>query len=188
MSREKKSPIGAILFLIGLPVIIFFAFFFFRIQTAFIDTEVDQAGPTFGAESEDAEFQAAMDEAEENQVTASEGEPAMDGDIQTIFTGDFEDNVINGYNVVGDALVLTDGSPQRFLRLENFNTPNGPDLKVYLRADNGEFVSLGDLQGNIGNQNYEIPVDVDLTVFNSVDIWCERFSVGFGLAGLSPSV
>ena len=112
----------------------------------------------------------------------------MDGDIQTIFTGDFEDNVINGYNVVGDALVLTDGSPQRFLRLENFNTPNGPDLKVYLRADNGEFVSLGDLQGNIGNQNYEIPVDVDLTVFNSVDIWCERFSVGFGLAGLSPSV
>ena len=172
--------------LVAIAVLAWLAFGFFGIQAAFIDTEVDQAGPVFGAE-EDAAFQAAMDEAEQNQNTVSEGDPEMAGDIQTIFTGNFEDNVINGYDVVGTATVLTDGSEQRFLRLEDFNTPNGPDLKVYLRADDGSFVSLGDLQGNIGNQNYEIPPDVDLTVFNSVDIWCERFSVGFGLAGLSAT-
>ena len=71
------------------------------------------------------------------------------------------------------------------MRFENFVSDNGPDLKVYLRAADGSFVSLGDLSGNIGDQNYEIPVDVDLSVFSNVEIWCERFSAGFGVATLS---
>lgn len=183
---KNNKPVVAIGSLLVVAALAWLAFGFFGIQTAFIDTEVDQAGPTFDSDVA-AEFEEAMELADANPTTAAEGEPEMPGEVQTIFAGDFEDNVINGYDVVGDALVLTDGSEQRFLRLENFATPNGPDLKVYLRADNGEFVSLGDLQGNIGDQNYEIPPDVDLTVFNSVDIWCERFSVGFGLAGLSST-
>ena len=81
--------------------------------------------------------------------------------------------------------MLNNGTEQRFLRFENFVSDNGPDLKVYLRAANGEFISLGDLSGNIGDQNYEIPVDVDLSVFSQVEIWCERFSAGFGFATLS---
>lgn len=182
MNILKNKPLVAGVGVVGLAIVAWLAFGFFGIQSAFIDNEVSQAGPTFGAE-----FDEAMEEADRNQVTATEGSPEMAGDVQTIFVGDFEDNVINNYNVVGDALVLNDGSEQRFLRLEGFNSPNGPDLKVYLRADNGDFVSLGDLQGNIGDQNYEIPPDVDLTVFNSVDIWCERFSVGFGLANLTPT-
>ncbi len=186
MSLIKNKPGIAIGGVVAIAVLAWLAFGFFGIHTAFIDNEVSQAGPVFGAE-EDAEFQAAMDEAEQNQVTATEDTPQMAGEVQTIFAGDFEDNVINGYDVVGDALVLNDGTEQRFLRLEGFSTPNGPDLKVYLRAENGDFVSLGDLQGNIGDQNYEIPPDVDLTVFNAVDIWCERFSVGFGLANLTPA-
>jgi hypothetical protein len=50
---------------------------------------------------------------------------------------------------------------------------------------NGDFVSLGDLKGNIGDQNYEIPTDVDLEEFSTVEIWCERFGVGFGSATLT---
>ena len=182
MNILKNNPLIAVGGVAVLAVLAWLAFGFFGIQSAFIDNEVSQASPTFGAE-----FGAAMELAEENQNTATEGSPEMAGEVQTIFSGNFEDNVINGYDVVGEALVLNDGTEQRFLRLEGFNTPNGPDLKVYLRADNGDFVSLGDLAGNIGDQNYEIPPEVDLTVFNSVDIWCERFSVGFGLANLSPT-
>ena len=92
---------------------------------------------------------------------------------------------LNGYTVSGDVQVLNDGTEQRFLRFPDLNSDNGPDLKVYLRADNGEFISLGDLKGNIGDQNYEIPVDVDLSVFSNVEIWCERFSAGFGVASLT---
>jgi len=56
---------------------------------------------------------------------------------------------------------------------------------VYLRAANGDFVNLGELKGNLGDQNYEIPAGVDLAEFNTVEIWCERFSVGFGSAVLA---
>ena len=109
----------------------------------------------------------------------------MDGEITIQQIGDFSG--VNSYDFVGQALVLADGTGRRVLRLEGFEGQNGPDLKVYLRAADGDFVSLGDLQGNIGNQNYEIPQDVDLDTFNIVDIWCERFSVGFGIAPLSAS-
>ena len=88
----------------------------------------------------------------------------------TLSSGTFSS--LPGYTTSGDALVLNNGTEQRFLRFENFATDNGPDLKVYLRAANGDFVSLGDLSGNIGDQNYEIPVGVDLSVFSSVEIWC----------------
>lgn len=112
-----------------------------------------------------------------------EEQPATPGEIVTIASGNFAS--INGYSVTGDALVLNNGTEERFLRFENFVSDNGPDLKVYLRAANGDFVSLGDLSGNIGDQNYAIPVDVDLSVFTNVEIWCERFSAGFGVATLA---
>ena len=95
----------------------------------------------------------------------------------------------------GSAVVLTDGS-QRFLRFENFKTDNGPDLNVYLsnaptNAPAGQFdddfIDLGDLKGNIGSQNYEIPADVDLDTYSTVVIWCVRFSVIFGAAELAAS-
>lgn len=109
-------------------------------------------------------------------------EPAVP-EVVTLFSGQFQS--LPGYEVSGDALVLNDGSERRVLRFENFVSDNGPDLKVYLRADNGEFISLGDLTGNIGDQNYEVPVDVDLSVFRNVEIWCERFNSGFGVATLA---
>ena len=184
MAIKDNKPALAVGGVVALAIVAWLAFGFFGIQTAIIDNEVSEGDPFAIRESD--EFQAAMDEAAENPTTAADGEPEMAGDIQTLYLGNFEDNVINGYDVVGEAQVLTDGN-SRVLRLEGFNSPNGPDLKVYLRAENNEFVSLGDLTGNIGDQNYDIPEDVDLSVFNGVDIWCERFSVGFGFANLAPS-
>lgn len=80
------------------------------------------------------------------------------------------------------------------LRLEGFRTSNGPDLVVYLSRkpatlgdhDYGtQFISLGKLKGNIGDQNYAIPAGTDITMFHSAAIWCRRFSVGFGVAPLT---
>jgi hypothetical protein len=97
------------------------------------------------------------------------------------------------YSGAGNALVLNDGSEQRFLRFEQFSTDNGPDLRVYLSAsdangDSGafddDFVDLGVLKGNIGDQNYEIPPDVDLSVYDTVVVWCVRFSTPFTAADL----
>jgi Electron transfer DM13 len=85
---------------------------------------------------------------------------------------------------------LADGS--RFVRLEGLETSDGPDLRVYLTDqpvsddwriwDDGAFVDLGALKGNVGDSNYRIPDDVDLSGFRTVVIWCRRFTVGFGVA------
>jgi hypothetical protein len=89
---------------------------------------------------------------------------------------------------------LADGS--RVLRLTNFKTSNGPDVHVYLVAANdvndnatvasAGFVDLGSLKGNIGDQNYEVPSNVDLAKYRAATIWCKRFSVNFGTAPLNP--
>lgn len=86
------------------------------------------------------------------------------------------------------------GNGKRILRLSDFMTSNGPDVHVYLVAapDAGDnetvmkagFVDLGSLKGNIGDQNYDIPADVDIAKYRAVTIWCKRFSVNFGTAPL----
>jgi hypothetical protein len=80
---------------------------------------------------------------------------------------------------------LQDGS--NILRLENLQVTNGPDLYVYLATDKSasDFVSLGKLKANNGNQNYNIPSETDLTKYDTVLIWCRPFSVLFGSAELA---
>jgi Electron transfer DM13 len=89
---------------------------------------------------------------------------------------------------------LADGT--RVLRLTNFKTSNGPDVHVYLVAANdvndnatvtsAGFIDLGSLKGNIGDQNYGVPANVDLAKYRAATIWCKRFSVNFGTAPLNP--
>ncbi len=134
-----------------------------------------------------------MPEMEIESATAGADEEQAAEMIETIFTGDFIDR---SHPTSGRADVLNDGSSQRFLRFEAFTTDNGPDLNVYLstaRADadadefDDNFVDLGDLKGNIGSQNYEIPPDVDLNEYSTVVIWCVRFGVAFGTAEINPA-
>jgi Electron transfer DM13 len=75
------------------------------------------------------------------------------------------------------------------LRLENLVVTNGPDLYVYLSTDKSasDFVNLGRLKANIGNQNYPIPNGTDMTKYDTVLIWCRAFSVLFGSAELTSS-
>ena len=88
---------------------------------------------------------------------------------------------------------LPDGS--RFLRFEDFRATNGPALSVLLvKAENplaggdvgDDYVDLGRLKGNVGNQNYEIPADVNLDEYHSVVIYCVPFHVVFSNATLAP--
>ncbi|MCI0559337.1 MAG: DM13 domain-containing protein, partial [Nitrososphaera sp.] len=91
------------------------------------------------------------------------------------------------HNAEGVAKVIPVGESRQVLRLEDFRATNGPDLYVYLSTDRqaSDFVNLGRLKGNIGNQNYEIPAGTDLQKYSNVLIWCRAFSVLFGSAELS---
>lgn len=110
----------------------------------------------------------------------------------TLATGAFHGNA---HPTTGTATILDVGDGRRVLRLTNFMTSNGPDVRVYLVAANdvndddtvksAGFIELGLLKGNIGDQNYDVPASVDLARYRAVTIWCKRFSVNFGTAPLA---
>lgn len=86
---------------------------------------------------------------------------------------------------------LADGS--RVLRFEDFRATNGPDLHVFLSTvaapkNHDElgtvYTELGNLKGNVGNQNYAIPAEVDLATIKSIVIYCKPFQVVFSHATL----
>ena len=94
----------------------------------------------------------------------------------------------------GTAAIFKLADGKRALRLTGFETSNGPDVHVYLVAaadakdndtvKNAGFVDLGSLKGNIGDQNYDVPANVDLAKYRAATIWCARFNVNFGTAPL----
>ncbi len=94
----------------------------------------------------------------------------------------------------GDATVYQTPDGKKFVRFTNFHTSNGPDVVVYLVAvDNAQdsatvkdadVINLGSMKGNIGDQNYELPANIDLHKFRAVTIWCRRFNVNFATAPL----
>jgi hypothetical protein len=102
--------------------------------------------------------------------------------------------VSRDHRTSGTVRVLAHGDGRRVVRLEALDTSNGPDLYVYLvanRADGPEqafdddYISLGRLKGNQGDQNYEVPADADLQRLSTVLIWCDRFNSAFGAADLT---
>jgi hypothetical protein len=205
MSRIRRNlKIVLPVTLVVLVGIGYLAFGVFGVHTLFIDDKVDEAGPVFDsgvaaiaapaevvptepAPTEPAPTEPAPTEPAEAVVTEA---PAPQ--VVTLAQGAFVP--LGRYSGEGTARVLNDGSDQRFVRFENFSTDNGPDLRVYLTASdaNGDsvafdddFVDLGVLKGNIGDQNYEIPTDVDLSVYDTVVVWCVRFSTPFTAADLA---
>ena len=133
----------------------------------------------------------ADDESEEDEdsVTAPASGVVPPSFPLTLSEGSFIDLAHTGTGIA-KIIELEDGT--RILRIEDLDILNGPDLRVILSPselvdddaayDDGPFVDLGVLKGNKGNQNYEIPDDVDLDDFGTVAIWCRRFNVTFNAA------
>lgn len=216
VARNWKITVPAAgVFLAGLA---WLAFGYFGVHTAFIDNEVDEALPEFdvpaapaaqvadpvvassieptvdatsadGAESTPIE-PAAPETAETSSDVETEVEIPADPAVAEIVveaSGSFAGT--SRYDVAGQAVVLGNGTGQRFLRFEDFSSSNGPDLNVYLfnPDDPTDYIDLGDLRGNIGEQNYELSADIDLERYSEVSIWCVRFGVGFGSADLTAA-
>ena len=132
---------------------------------------------------------------EDSVVPAAEGAmpPDMPAEPTALAMGSFIDiDPIHGAEGSATIYQLPDGG--RVLRFEEFRSKNGPDLHVYLstEAPVSTFAGLGDgeihlgaLKGNVGNQNYDIPADVDLSQYRSVVIYCVPFRVVFSTAAFS---
>jgi hypothetical protein len=153
----------------------------FQPQKLLIDERIEEALPSARAPSSTA-----VANPEARQPTAPVAQPAA----VTLAAGAFRSL---GHSTAGRAVALELGDGMRFLRLEDLHTSNGPDLFVYLSvtpadgprdAFDDDFVSLGRLKANQGDQNYRIPAGVDLRQYQSVVVWCRRFTYAFGAAPL----
>jgi len=102
--------------------------------------------------------------------------------VEILKTGSFEG--LAGHYADGTAKIIKVGD-LTYLRFENFEVTNGPDLRVYLTSEgdvkNG--LHLEKLKGSKGDQNYLLE-NIDLQMYDTVIIYCQPFGVYFGEAQL----
>jgi Electron transfer DM13 len=179
LTTLRKPVVLVPLVLLGIAVVTA-ALLAFQPWRLFTNVTVDEALPTVSTPA---------------AAESSPAAPAEQTEPTTVATGEF---ISHEHGTAGTVRILELPDGSRVLRIEDLDTDNGPDLKVWLTDapvidgadgwfvfDDGEYVDLGSLKGNKGSQNYVIPADVDLTELTSVTIWCDRFSVSFGAAELT---
>ncbi|MGG0150946.1 DM13 domain-containing protein [Bacillus mycoides] len=138
----------------------------FRPEKLFIDKQVNQAFPQTEIKSKESQLQE-----------------------QVVNKGQFQNGV---HETTGVATIYQLADGKRILRLTNFSTSNGPDVRVVLvpakqlknneDVKNYKYIELGKLKGNKGDQNYEIPDEIDVSTYGAVSVWCKRFNENFGAA------
>jgi hypothetical protein len=164
--RKSKLIIGSIVV-----VVVAVGWYLFRPELIFINRTVNETLP----------------------ASATMTSTATDPQTPVLATGRFHSVA---HETSGVATVHQLGDGKRLVRFTTFETSNGPDVRVYLVAakdamDNDTvtragFVDLGAMKGNKGDQNYEVPTNIDLSQYQSVTIWCRRFGVNFATALLTP--
>ena len=121
-------------------------------------------------------------------ILQEDTEPAVE-----LKTSEFRD-ADSFHNGSGQAAVYRGPYDAHFLWLKNLDATNGPDIHVTLSPlddptevgdlkDSG-CIDLGKLKGKHGNQNYEIPDNVDISSQQSIVIYCVSFQGIFSVAPL----
>ncbi|MBN8594575.1 MAG: DM13 domain-containing protein [Anaerolineae bacterium] len=164
-------------------------------QTAFINLPAEQQAAmqaTLQANPTQAVEMARAMTSGDQIVSAAEQEMPQMSDPRVIGQGNFNQiDIIHGGTGTATLYELPDGS--RVLRFENFRVTNGPELHVILtRNDNPltpedvgtDYIDLGPLKGNVGNQNYNVPSEIDFSQYQAVVIYCLPFRVVFSVATL----
>ncbi len=179
MSKLTKSSLAIVLAtLSGLSLS------WFQPWRLFTSSEVSEAPPATVAQSGTT------------SPTESDPAPVEVVEPKVLFSGNL---ISHEHQTSGFVSIIELENKTRVLRLAGLATSDGPDLEVWLSdaevlegfdgwflADDGDYLSLGKLKGTKGEQNYQIPDDVELERFSSMSIWCVRFAVSFGAAELTP--
>ncbi len=164
----------------------------------FIDRTVDESFPLVGSAvvpegMTHAEVSGAMTAMAKIDQPMSEAMPEQMAIATVVKQGEFRD--ADGFHRgSGRATIYSLPGGSRILRLEELAVTNGPALHVFLSEHpdpmtpddlkGAAYTDLGKLKGNIGNQNYEIPGDVEVEGQGSVVIYCVPFQVVFSVAPL----
>jgi hypothetical protein len=184
-ARSKLAISASALVAIG-------AAFYFEPWTLFTSSSIDESVP-IGQVIEEQIEETPTQGNSPTTLVEQEPEPAIEYPL-TLAQGDL---ISHEHETSGQVYILELEDGSKVLRLENLNTSDGPQLEVWITDapviegvdgwfvfDDGKYESLGDLKATEGNQNYQLPDDIELADFSSVSIWCSRFAVSFGAAQL----
>ena len=211
MNNKAKIIIGIIIAAIAIPLGVY------TISPLFINTEINEPLPPLSSDSsigfekfmamaEDEKINAAknmtVEEKDRIMKMAAEQDTTINETMTTtmnisqnreenknLIVGDFMGVNDGIHDAEGKAKILTISDGSQILRLEDFRSTNGPNVHLYLSTDKqaSDFIDLGRLKANNGNQNYQIPINTDFSKYKYVLIWCQPFSVLFGSAQLSSA-
>ena len=152
-----------------------FSFWYFSVR----DEEVDEDVATASQGAAPAEAEAALS----GDGSAEQQKPAGNVNLAAgSFTG------ADGHNGSGTATVVQEPGGKRLLTFTDFDVSPGAEVEVWLAPDADETndkIVLGDLKGNVGNQQYEVPADADLNKYGTVILYCTPFTVRIAVAELS---
>ncbi|MGC6466705.1 MAG: DM13 domain-containing protein [Akkermansiaceae bacterium] len=150
------------------------AFGVFGIQALFVDLEAEEEIP----------------EAVSSLISGSEN-GAVESNSQVLGKGSFHRG--DGTYTISGNVFLNKVEGKINLTFTDLEVSNGPDLFVYaVKTDstenkqlketvsNGDFINLGSLKGNIGDQNYLLEDGFDPKEYQVISIWCRRFGRNFG--------
>ncbi len=210
MKNKTKIIIGIIIAAIVIPIGIY------TISPLFINTEINEPLPTLLSSESPIGFEKFMAMTENEKLDAAKNMTVKEKDMIMKMAAEEQDTTINetmtininhstqNTGLIGDFMGVNDGihnaegkvkilrlsDESQIVRLEDFRSTNGPDVHLYLAIDKqaSDFIDLGRLKANIGNQNYQIPLDTDFNKYKYVLIWCQPFSVLFGSAQLSSAI
>jgi len=146
--------------------------------------KMEMNSPEIAKEMSDETEEMIMDEAAKEFSSVSEKMEMEDKGPKITHMGEFRG--LAGHHGEGNAKIFS-VDEESFLRFERFTVTNGPDLFVYIAQDgdvhNG--ILLQRLKGSTGDQNYLLPEDIDIEVYNTAVVYCKLFGVYFAEAKLS---
>ena len=194
-SKKVQLIVGAI---VAIPVI---AFAWWLVSPLFLSKTVVEDFPM----SASAQIPESMTQSEAEKVMegmakidmpATEEMPEMPPEMDepvAIASGQFRD--ADSFHKGSGAVTLYRlPTGEGLVRFEGLSVTNGPDLRVLVtahpdpmtRADvhDSDYTEIGKLKGNKGDQNYDVPADLDLSSIRSIVIYCAPFQVVFSVAPL----
>ena len=196
MSLLSKRTVLIILAVIAIPIL---AFAWWLLSPLFLNTTISEEFPLSatadmpsGVTQQEAED--IMEGMAKINMDAVEPMPEKMAEATVLASGKFRDGD-SFHKGSGDVSLYRLANGDAVLRFEELDVTNGPDLHVLVSTHSdpmtkGElqdagYSTLGQLKGNRGDQNYELPSEIDADSIGSVIIYCMPFHVIFSVAPLT---
>jgi len=94
---------------------------------------------------------------------------------------------VSGKTTTGSVTVSKDQSGYVVTLGNDFFFSGAPDPKIAF-GSNGQYIPgtiIRLIDSNSGAQSFRVPAHIDVSQFNEVHLWCEKFNVGLGIAPIN---